>query len=208
MSDRAVTTAVTNLIGYLVTVTSPSSSGSSGMKAVPKPASSSRSNALESATKLPGYSTTEDIQASEASIPKIASELGPAHVLEEVNANHASNATIPTKFEHTISVVPQYVRGEEHVSTYRYPGISESRPLATHPTAGLFTTSSIPLPQTIGTIEPESSGPSLLTPLALSATENNEPFHIETQGKEPVRSVVIPERSTFSPPKMEWDAAR
>ncbi|KAK2758096.1 glycogenin glucosyltransferase [Emmonsiellopsis sp. PD_33] len=114
--------------------------------------------------------------------------------------SHPPHPIHETPRDFVISAVPQYVRGEEHVSTYRYP----PSPSDINPPVGE------PIPASLHTTEPlvASQHPPKSHPTELTEPQKQpEVGQIPAQFQEPELPEEPPERS-FSPPRMEWDASR
>ncbi|GFF28813.1 glycogenin-1 [Aspergillus udagawae] len=93
------------------------------------------------------------------------------------------------------SAVPQYVRGEEHVSAYVLP----------HSSQPAFTIQSEQPTHQASSAPPPSSEPSAVNEVHHA---HLEPVVVENQEKPTVLSAPLVEVETFEAPKAEWDAAR
>jgi glycogenin glucosyltransferase len=144
------------------------------------------------------YSHTEVEQAPRE---EVFYDQGSTHEPEVSHVDHAQavpeeNHPIQSEAEPVRSAVPQYVRGEEHVSAYVLP----------HSSQPAFT---------IQTEQPTHQPTSALPPPS-QPSGANEVHHVhlepepvdESQVQPPVQSAPPVEVETFEAPKAEWDAAR
>ncbi|WEW55316.1 glycogenin glucosyltransferase [Emydomyces testavorans] len=184
-----------------VIVSKRSDVGGSGTIEVLKSAIAPVATTAESTTGHLGLHPVEHTHAPNELVLEAAAELGESLVFKGDGSFGVGQEAPVTTAEPVLSSVPQYVRGEEHVSIYRHPTSFTSQLSGPQPP-----------------IEPLSGGVWANQPAqpheapvvaAEPATREHYPSQlVDTNEEEPEHYATTQPPRAVSPPMMIWDAAR
>ncbi|EPS27816.1 putative glycogenin [Penicillium oxalicum 114-2] len=150
----------------------------------------------------PAAQAFTDSRPSETASQQSVDNLHDAQDVQDAQDAPSTRPESPAPVAPVLSAVPQYVRGEEHVSTYISP--------TPHAQAPVFQSEKVPTSQPSHLGEPLQNQRHSQAPAPPPSMHHPQPVSPVRQIQEPRPSSPLrePEVRSFEAPKAEWDASR